>query len=311
VPVATVASNGDGYLVVFVRLETDAGVYAARVSSSGDVLSDELGVLIREEPISVAAASNGTSYLLTWPRFGSGLYGVDGKLISPDGTVSEQLNLFTEDVFLYRTSVASDGTNYLVTWRSAFSGPWEVHGGRIAPTGERLDGEAGFAIATGERIRSSLAPLTSFDGTNYLVTWQDYTETGPFDADTALLGRLISPTGVLLDGPASSEGIVINASPGPKDSYGIAFSGVHHLIAWINTGSRSRPGLPVGLFTARIATSGAMVDPPAASFGQLVIDSPPGFHYLALQPAANGALLVYVRPGRPRPYLEGALVHAY
>lgn len=317
VPIAAVVSNGDGYLVVFVRFDDETGTYAVRVSSSGEPLDDESGIRLLDESVSFGVASNGTGYLMVWPESVNGLHGVAGLVLAADGTMQPVRSLFTSDDPIYRAAVASDGTDYLVTWRAAFTGPWKVYGGRVRADGEPLDAREGFPIATGERIRSSMAPQVSFDGVNYLVTWQDFVDAGPFDGDTALFGRRIGRDGTLRDGDASSDGLLLNDSLGPKEAYGVAFSGVHHTLVWLNTGSRSRFGIPIGLFSTRVDPSGAAVDQPVSSFGVPSVDPPTGFgngflffRSPALASGPDGALLVWVRAGIPS-YLEASLVAAY
>ena len=80
----------------------------------------------------------------------------------------------------YDPAVAFDGTNYLVVWRDdrALS---DVHGARVTQQGAVLDEDS---------IRSRRDPATSgsrevaFDGTNYLVVWEDIV-----DNDRHVYGR--------------------------------------------------------------------------------------------------------------------------
>ncbi len=67
-------------------------------------------------------------------------------------------------------SVAFDGTNYLVVWHDGRGDIGNIYGARVDPSGHLLD-PAGFAISTAEERQ--LYPSVAFDGTNYLVVWED------------------------------------------------------------------------------------------------------------------------------------------
>src|SRR5207253_360490 len=67
--------------------------------------------------------------------------------------------------------VAFDGTNYLVVWqdfRSFYTN--DVYGTRVTPEGAVLDPN-GIAISTADNDQQ--APVLAFDGTEYIVAWQD------------------------------------------------------------------------------------------------------------------------------------------
>jgi hypothetical protein len=91
-------------------------------------------------------------------------------------------------------AVAWDGTNFLAVWQDARSrSGHDLFAGRVATNGQLLD-TAGIAIAVapGEQ----LAPAVAFNGTNYLVVWQD-ARSGNDD----VRGVRVSPAGVVLDDP--------------------------------------------------------------------------------------------------------------
>jgi hypothetical protein len=69
-------------------------------------------------------------------------------------------------------SIAFDGLNYLVVWSDARDGKdYDVWGARLDSSGAILD-RTSFPIAKSPGIQSR--PVVTFDGTRYLVVWEDF-----------------------------------------------------------------------------------------------------------------------------------------
>ena len=97
-------------------------------------------------------------------------------------------------------SVAFDGTNHLVVWMASPDGSTntDIRGARVAPNGTILDAQ-GIRIATTAGTQHS--PDVSFDGTDFLVAWEN---------DGVVPSRVeatrVSGQGVVLDAPALDLG---------------------------------------------------------------------------------------------------------
>jgi hypothetical protein len=105
----------------------------------------------------------------------------------------------------YDPAVAFDGTNFLVTYSVGLSAGGQIAAVRIGPSGNRLDTTA----ITVSRITSPYAeaqgtPAVAFDGTNYLVVWQD--DRGDW---WDIYGNRVTPGGMVLDG----NGFAVDATP--------------------------------------------------------------------------------------------------
>src|SRR5512144_1080434 len=93
-------------------------------------------------------------------------------------------------------AVAWDGTNYLVVWADVRGTTGsDVRAARVSPAGTVVDAAPiVVSAATGDQVLPSVA----FDGTNYLVVWQDHRDPG----DKSIRAARVSPAGTVLD-PAS------------------------------------------------------------------------------------------------------------
>lgn len=142
-------------------------------------------------------------------------------------------------------AVAFDGTNYLVAWQDYRSGTsYDIYAARVGPAGAVLDG-SGLAVSTA--TGSQRTPAVAFDGTNYLVVWED-ARSGTAD----IYGSRVTPDGGVLDG----AGIAINASSGVQQAPSVAFLGTRYLVAWQD----HRSGTNDDVYATRVSTAGAVLD---------------------------------------------------
>ncbi|KPK76619.1 MAG: hypothetical protein AMJ89_03835 [candidate division Zixibacteria bacterium SM23_73] len=175
--------GGGNYLVVWGHyfsnyyLIDEKNIYFTRVSSDGEIL-DSIRVPISDGPEDQyvpSAAWDGTNYFVVWQDSRSGnhdIYGakvtIDGEILDPDG-----IPVCTTGYDDASPAVAWDGTNYLVVWYGAQDGDStaSIYGVRVTPEGEILDSRPIFI--SGDTLHSNLNPAIAFDGTNYLVVWED------------------------------------------------------------------------------------------------------------------------------------------
>lgn len=198
----TVAFDGTNYLVVAWEYWYPTGrLVATRVTPSGAVLDATPIVLSSSlDHDQTAVAFNGTNYLVAWVRSEeAGRITIRATRVTRDGAVLDPGGLVIAGLAQWSTqhTVASDGAGYLVAWEDQRFGCCSIFGTRVGAAGNVLD-PAGIAIAT--HGREQLRPASGFDGTNYLVAWEDNraATTDIYAARVTRSGRVLDPRGILL-----------------------------------------------------------------------------------------------------------------
>ena len=195
----SVAFGRTDYFVVWedYRLSYDySDIYGARVNRDGIVLDPE-GI-----PISTAQNSqylpkiafDGTNYLVVWTDYRSPA-AVYGTRVTPQGIVLDTagIQICTTGGF---PSVAFDGTNYLVVWEDGRRSSYysDIYGARISQAGIVLD--TGIAICTTRY--DQVHPSVTFDGSNYIVVWANYSDVPGHNYNTDIYGAAVSPSGSVI-----------------------------------------------------------------------------------------------------------------
>ncbi|MEO0068994.1 MAG: T9SS type A sorting domain-containing protein [candidate division WOR-3 bacterium] len=243
--------DSTNYLVVWtdIRSGYEADIYAARVTTSGEVL-DPQGI-----PVSTAEADqwlpamifDGAGYFTVWADYRNGNEDIYGARVTPAGVVLDPNGILLDYGYSspeqYAPAVAFDGSNYLVVWEDYRKG-YAIYGARVTPAGVVLDPQ-GIPISSDSLWR--YAPAVAFDGTNYFVVWSDM-RNGDYD----IYGARVTPAGVVLD----PDGIAI--ATGEYDQYvpSIAFDGTNYLVAW----SDYRNGYESDIYGARVTPAGVVLD---------------------------------------------------
>jgi len=242
-----VASDGKGFLVVWEDQRSGMrwNVYAARVDSSGHVM-DTAGILLRSlngDKRSPAVAYGEGSYLVTWDEY-YGSRNIVAALVDTAGQVSEGIEVCAATDVQGSPAVAFGDSIYLVAWNDARnSGRAQVYAARITQSGILLD-SGGFPVLLPHDAQK--LPSVSYDGTNFLVTWQE----GPVLNNDILAAR-VAPTGTILD----SVAIRVSEYAGDQLHPRTTFADSHHFIIWQD----SRNGTP-DVYCARVTPTGQVAD---------------------------------------------------
>jgi hypothetical protein len=226
-----VAFDATRYLLAWTDDETTPQnqVYGQFVTPSGTLVgaSFRIGRASGGEEVSDLVFGGG-KYLVVWVCRGDEVCtGVHGQLVAPSGALVGPLITFSETAHK-EAYAAFDGTNYLVVWTEVDDSPEgdsTVVGRFVSGTGSLL----GPAFVVNDSSAPSDNPeAIAFDGTNYLVLWND--EVGGYGThEWDIFGQLVTPAGALT-GPV----IPITTAPGTQSFPSVVFGGGTYLVTWID-----------------------------------------------------------------------------
>jgi len=245
---------GDSFFVLW----SSGNVLGARVTESGVVL-DTAGIAVavgashQSEP---AVAGLGSEYLVAWQDYRSAEseFDIYAARVSSGARVLDPTPIAVSTASGYQLSpvVAAGSGQYLVAWEDARRDKNDLYCARVAATGAALD-PAGIAVSAqpGEQRHAA----AEWDGSNYLVAWEDRRNGQDFDIYVAR----VSPAGVVLD----PTGIPVAAATGDQLTPDVAFDASNWLVVWADAtsggdvhGARVTPGGQV-LDTVPIVVSAA------------------------------------------------------
>jgi phosphoribosylformylglycinamidine (FGAM) synthase PurS component len=249
-PVITFGTTN--YFVVWddYRSNIDFDVYGARVDQSASVL-DPNGILVTpviNYQLNPAVAFDGTNYLAVWEDARAiSYYNICGARISQSGIVIDTniISISTATNDQMSPKVAFDGTNYLVVWADKRNNAWDIYGTRISQSGSVLEPN-GIALSTATNYQE--APAIAFDGTNYLVVWEDKRGGTYYD----IYGTRVNQSGTVLN----PGGIAISSATNNQTSPAIAFDGTNYLVVWEDYRNGN-----FDIYCTRVNQSGSVLNP--------------------------------------------------
>lgn len=252
--IPAVAFNGSEYLVAWQdrRNSSDIDIYGARLNASGVVL-DSSGIAISTASANQrhpAIISDGTDYFVVWQDERSGVPDICGARVTQTGVVLDPNGIpicSTTHTQKY-PAAAFDGTNYLVVWQDArdtTSSQCDIYGARVSVNGIVIDTDG---IAISDYTLDQLLPSVDFDGTNFLIVWEDRRSPA-----RDIYGTRMDTAGVVLE----PNGIAISADPmSPECSPAVAFDGTNYLVVWED----DRNGTYPDIYGARVDQGGVVLD---------------------------------------------------
>ena len=236
-------------------------IYAGRLSASGEPL-DGSGFVVASGPgnllVAPVVAYGGANYLVAWTACQHYmeidhcyLYAArvsrEGDVLDPSGIPIEWRRR------VLASTRPSRSTARTTSWSGAPVGG-AIYATRVSPDGVVLDPRP-IPIWTGPGGQWS--PSVAFDGTNYLVAWEDWAA-----GDKDVLAVRVRPDGTVLD----PYGIPIAPTVGEQEKPQVAFGAGQYLVVW--QGGLTDSG---GVCARRVTEWGGVLDPagiPIATSGQ-------------------------------------------
>ncbi|MHC5113000.1 MAG: hypothetical protein ACYTGP_01070 [Planctomycetota bacterium] len=255
-----IAANDAGFMMTWA--EADDPNFANIGGAVLDPATMNLGTLRNVTGASVGHAYNGPVafggdghvVLFHRPEPGSGLY-VDlwaRRLDVAGAPVGAIFPVTTKGgTSQIAGAVPFNGTEYMATWEDFnVGGSTCAKGGRITTAGVAYDGPQGITLSTGATWQ--LISGAAFDGTNYLVVWEDWRngELNAYKSD--LYAARVTPAGVVLDDPA----FLIAAGGNREAEPQVIFDGVQYLVVYEYGGLS-----PDSIRASRILPDGTVLDP--------------------------------------------------
>ncbi len=201
-----VAFNGTNYLAAW-KNEGPGGsenIYAKRISPEGVVLdTDRIEICTFDgEQDRVAVAGYNDGFFVVWnDRRNNNIRDVYGARLDNEGNVldADGFVIKSSDEDHWDPEVDFDGENFLVVWDedSGFD-VTGIFGARVDTSGTVMD-PGGFTICDVNSYQET--PDLAFDGTNYIVGWNDYRNDpngDPYFARVSTDAQLLDPDGIAL-----------------------------------------------------------------------------------------------------------------
>ena len=299
---ATVAFDGTNYLVVteqdndFAATGKHMSLVATRVSAAGTLIGtpNEVAPPGSNSPM---LAFDGARFLLVYrssinyDNFGP----ISAVFIAPvtGQTVGGVFQVTAGSGYQTRPDVAFDGTNYLVVWEQASFNdqPPGVFAARVNPAGTVLD-PTGMLVHPSSLTGYARRPAVAFDGSNYLVVWEDNRRLPNDGLHNNVYAMRVTPAGQFLDGDASTGGFPLTTGTEFGEvSLRLAFVDGHYLVVWV---AASSPGVYEGIRGARVSPSGTVVSPGVSGIALSIPSGPQFGPFIAATHA--GALLTWLDP---------------
>jgi hypothetical protein len=265
------ASNGNDGFVLAATRQTNASPITSKIVAA---FGNADGGLVREidvtAPVEGYVMSNaqdmafdGANYLLL---YANGTYNPPAPLlatrISPSGAVLDPAGFEVAPAGSGNAAVAFGSSAYLVVYQryDNASGRHNLYGRLVTPAGN-VAGAGEFPI--GPRDQNELLPDVAFDGTNFLVVWQQQPLSGSDFTQTSVVATRVSEAGVVLD----PSGIVVTNTGKGSEAPRVGFGGGKYLVVWVDGRNSANYTEGFDIYGARVDVNGALVDGPATTGG--------------------------------------------
>ena len=248
----SVAFGNGVYLVVWGDSSgSDYDIHSARLAPSGVVL-DSPGFVVssasgnQNHPV---VAFDGTNFLVVWDDTRGSSADIYASRVTPTGQVLDPSGIVLSSAGGNQTlpAVAFGGGCYVSAWLDRRSGNSDIYGSRISASGQVLDSNG---IRISSAAGSQEMPAAAFDGTNFIIVWDDWRNPSSADIYVARL----TPGGQVLD----SSGIAVSTAATDQVEPAVAFDGSNYLAVWEDN---RNPATAPQVYGARISPNGSVLEP--------------------------------------------------
>ncbi|MCZ7556198.1 MAG: T9SS type A sorting domain-containing protein [Bacteroidia bacterium] len=208
-PVA-VSDGAGGVIVVWEDYRialNSADIYAQRISPTGTLLWNPLGVLIcsaanvQMRPAIISDGQGGA--IIAWEDYRGGLGDIYAQRVSSNGAVlwqNDGVPLATVSGTRYAPVIATDAAGgALVAWEENRVGTeYDIYAQRVNGSGALQWGAGGIAVCTSAGVQMQLTGYSTGTGT-MLLAWQDYRNTS---AD--IYAHILNPQGLAFIGSGAA-----------------------------------------------------------------------------------------------------------
>lgn len=244
-------------------------IYGTRVNFTNDTVNvlDTNGIAISSNGVSLAPAvcALTNEFLVVWAdqrnsaTTGTNVY---GARVSTNGSVLDTngFAISTNAGNQLVPAIVGSPSGALCVWtdpRNAADTGNDIFGARISNLGV-LEDTNGIVISRSGSEESS--PSVAFNGTNYLVVWQD--ERNFLTNSTDIIGTRVSAAGSVLD----LHGINICTMPAAQQHPSVGASSGEFLVAWEDSRNLATDG--VDIYATRVSAGGAVSDPAGLALSQ-------------------------------------------
>jgi hypothetical protein len=254
-----IAFDGTNYLIVWK--DSWDRIYAKRVTPGGSVL-DPGGICISWSGFYPSVIFGASDYLVVWTEWYSYNYytRVCGARVTTSGVVLDTVGIVISNQLIDQQCpcVAFDGVNFLVAWEDLYV--WDHHrirGSRVNQAGQVLD-STGFIISpVNDSVYGQRNPGIDFNGTNYLVVWQEINRYWDSCLRLNISGARVSPVGAVLD----PQGIAISSDSFNQVNPAVAFAGSDYMVVWQDGRKNFGKSADYDIYCARVTPVGSVLDP--------------------------------------------------
>lgn len=246
------SSDGTNFLLVWDDYGANAVMYGQRVGPGGARIDAANGFLIgsgsvANTPASIAVAFAGNGYGVFWDD-GNNVFGArissGAAILVPATALTNEMGTRTYP------GAAHDGTNFLVAFRDTrlanTNNAADIFGLRVSNALVKVDMTSQLLS---RQANDENRPKIAYNGTNYLVVWEDYRP--GLTAD--IIGARMNTSGTVLD----ANGITISSATNTQVFPAVAANGPDWLVTWQDR--RNGAGTD-DIYAARVQANGSVPD---------------------------------------------------